>query len=91
MPHHKKRYLIGFYTDDSKNMTIVESEDIFDMKQHSKNEMVEEEKEGEKKPGLRAIEQKKILLEAFGNTRSKRMMDALKTSIVTVRVCMCTF
>jgi len=61
---------------------VIEVGNVFNLKQHFKDEKLEDEEQ--KGPQLKFIDQKKLLVQDFGNTRSKRMMDALKTSIVTV-------
>jgi len=76
------KYLLGFYKEGSKNINITEVPNVFNLKQHFKDEKLEEEEE-QKGGQLKYIEQKKLLVQEFGNTRSKRMLDALKTSIVT--------
>ena len=63
---------------------MIDADHVFNLKQHYKEEKIIEEEEEKKQPNIRAIEQKTLLVKEFGNTRSKRMIDALKTSIVTV-------
>lgn len=77
------KYVLGFYTKDSKTITLIETDNVFNLQQHAKNEKVEEDDIDLQKPHMRAIEQKKLLVEEFGNSRSKKMMDAYKTSVVT--------
>jgi len=77
------KYVLGFYSKDSKNITLIEADNIFNLEQHSKNEKAEEDEVEQQKPLMRAIEQKKLLVEEFGNTRSKKMIEAYKTSVVT--------
>jgi len=79
------RYVLGFYNKNSKDITLVEAENVFNLEQHAKDEKVPDDEADLQKPQMRAVEQKKLLVEEFGNTRSKKMMDAYKTSIVTVR------
>lgn len=78
------RYVLGFYNKNSKDITLIEAENVFNLEQHAKDEKVAEDEVDLQKPQIRAIEQKKLLVEEFGNTRSKKMIDAYKTSIVTV-------
>lgn len=78
--------MLGFYKEGSKQLNLVEAEHVFNLKQHFRDEQTVQEKEGNDKRvnNLKASEQKELLIGQLGNSRSKKMINYLKNSVVTV-------
>ena len=84
---YKSRYLVGIRKKDSEELTLMEVDHIFNMKQSFKqDETINEEEKTHLFSNIRPIEQKQILVEELGNKRSRKILKTLKNNIVKVTI-----